>query len=488
MSVNYLTALTDTLSITICTFIYSFLLMTFIPPLSEKYPLQNVNAYRKDPLGFVKRNFDHYGDIFSLKFLKRKVIITQRPEIAQRILQANHRGYIKATAYRKLKLLLGEGLLTSEGETWLKNRRLVQPAFHKNSISSLIKVMHDATEQMLYRWQYFYAGGRPFQVERELSECTLAIACEAFLGHKLDKGGSIVSEELPDLLQFMINRMLNPAALPIWMPLPAHKKFMKSKNRIEGLIRSILFEKRHVAGQEPVFDLLSMLIQATDDTTGKGMSTEHLIDEMLTFFLAGHETSAMGMTWLFYYLAKNPAVEQHVRDEIAKVVKSDRVTVQEVGELTYTNKVIHEVLRLKPPIWTIAREAKTADTIGDYDIEKGESIVINSYWMHRHPEFWGNAEGFNPNRFMGSTTNTIHKSAYLPFGAGPRICIGNHFAIMEMTVILVQVLKRFRIKLTQENQEVECSLTLRPKGGMEVVLETIGMVKNLTAPQRNPLT
>ena len=459
--------------------------MKFIPQLPEKYPLQNVNTYRKDPLGFVKRNFDTYGDIFSLKFLNRKVIITQRPEIAQQILQSNHKGYIKATAYRKLKLLLGEGLLTSEGETWLKNRRLAQPAFHKNSIESFLKVMHDATEQMLYRWQYFYAGGRAFQLENELSECALAIVCESLLGHKLEKGGSIVSEELPSTLKFMIDRMLNPAALPIWIPLPTHQKFLKSKNRLDALIRSILFEKRHIEGQEPTFDLLTMLMQAKDEQTGEGMSTEHLIDEMLTFFLAGHETSAMGLTWLFYYLAKNPVVEQHVRDEIARVGVGERITLNELGELKYTHKVIHETLRLKPPIWTIAREALAADVIDDYDIEKGESIVINSFWMHRHPEFWVNPESFNPNRFTEKASNMIHKNAYVPFGAGPRVCIGNHFAIMEMTVILVQVLKRFRVVVPNENKAIECSLTLRPKDGMEVRLEPVGIVKNLTGKRKD---
>ncbi|MGB0522707.1 MAG: cytochrome P450 [Flammeovirgaceae bacterium] len=460
--------------------------MKIIPQLPEQYPLQNVNAYRKDPLGFVKECFDTYGDIFSLKFLNRNVIITQRPEIAQYILQTNHRNYIKATAYRKLKLLLGEGLLTSEGEVWLKNRRLAQPAFHKKSIESFLKVMHDATEQMLYRWQYFYAGGRAFQLQNELSECTLAVVCEALLGHSLEKGGSIVNEELPSVLKFMIDRMLNPVALPIWMPLPAHQRFLRSKKRLEALIRSILFEKRHTDDGKEGIDLLTMLMLAKDEHTGLGMTTEHLVDEMLTFFLAGHETSAMGLTWVFYHLAKSPSIAQRVREEINQVVVGERVSLEQLTALKYTKKVIYEGLRLKPPIWTIAREALTDDVIGNYDISKGDSVVINNYWMHQHPEFWADPMTFNPERFSDAMTNAIHKHAFLPFGAGPRICIGNHFAMMEMTVILVQVFKRFKVQVVKEQIDIECSLTIRPKHGLEVFLEPIGMVKNLTAKSKKP--
>lgn len=460
--------------------------MKVIPQLPEKYPLQNANAYRKDPIGFVKSCFETYGDVFALKFINRKLIITQRPEIAQHILQGGHSGYIKAVSYRKLRLLLGDGLLTSEGAIWLKHRRLAQPAFHRKAIASFLDIMHDAAEQMLYRWQFFYAGGRSFQLEHELSECTLAVVCEALLGHTLEKGGQIVNEELPGLLKFMINRMLNPLALPVWMPLPAHKKFKKSKKRIEALIRSILFDKRHAHEEEqPVsIDLLTMLMQARDEHTGEGMSTEHLIDEMLTFFLAGHETSAMALTWAFYYLSKHPEIEQRIREEIQTVGVKDKVTLEQLDELSFTKKVIYEVLRLKPPVWTIAREAIQENSTWGYDIYKGDSVVVNAYLMHQHPEFWANPTAFHPERFSDSMSNAVHKGAFIPFGAGPRICIGNHFAVMEMMVIIVQVLKKFRVKTVADSVDMDCSLTLRPKGGIEVVLEPVGMVKDLTVKKK----
>ena len=448
--------------------------MKDIPYVKDKNLLQNINAYRKDPLGFMKGAFDKYGDTFGLRFVNRNIIFTQNPNISKRVLQGNHRGYTKAAAYRKLKILVGEGLFTADGATWLRNRRIAQPAFHKKSIAVFIQIMIDATNDMLDQcWEQFAEEGKTFQLQEEMTECTLAIVCEALLGKKIDSGGQVVNEELAGVLDFLIKRMLSPINLPLWVPLSAHKKFKYSENRMSELIRTIIEEKQK-GDLDDSLDLLTMLLLAKDEESGNGLNTQQLVDEILTFFLAGHETSAMALSWLFYYLGKYPEVEQKVRDEIDQVLGGKPISAETLNDFTYTKQVVNEVLRLCPPLWVLSRECLKDDELDGFSIEKGDSIVLSVFWMHRNEKLWKDPEKFNPDRFSDSLANEEHKYAYIPFGGGPRICIGYHFALNEMIIILVGALQRFRMKLIEEEEkEFECSLTLRPKDGIQVSLQKV---------------
>jgi cytochrome P450 len=442
-----------------------------IPQLKDKLPFQNVRAYRDNPIEFVGEKLHTSGDIFGVSFGKRNVMITSNPAYAQQILQTNHKTYIKAVGYRKLKLLLGNGLFTSEGEFWLNQRRLIQPAFRKSHLAHFGEIMLEASEQMLLRWKYYFTNGRQFNLLEEMSECTLEIVCESLLGQKLEGGGKIVNEELPSTLRFLIRRVLNPLAPPMWLPTPANRQFKKSTKRLRGLITSLLFEKKHFNTENAGQDLLSLLLHQKNES-GESMSNEQITDEILTFFLAGHETSAVALTWGFYELSKNPEVEGKLRTEILKVFGNSPITLTELPKLTYCKQVCQEILRLYPPAWALAREATQDDTLGDYYIQKGDSVVINTYWLHRNPEYWQNPNEFLPERWESENTNQ-HKFAYAPFGGGPRLCIGNHFAMMEMQLVLVSVLQKYKLNFHTESNGFDCALTLRPKSDLMVSLSPL---------------
>ncbi len=416
------------------------------------------------------------GDIFGVSFGKRNVMITANPEYAQQILQTNHKNYIKAVGYRKLKLLLGNGLFTSEGEFWLQQRRLIQPAFRKSHLVHFGEIMLEASEQMLMRWKYYFANAsaseqRQFNLLEEMSECTLEIVCESLLGQKLEGGGKIVNEELPSTLRFLIRRVLNPLAPPMWLPTPANRKFKKSTKRLRGLITSLLFEQKHFNTENTGQDLLSLLLQQKNES-GESMSNEQITDEILTFFLAGHETSAVALTWGFYELSRNPAVENKLRNEVLETFGKKPITLSDLPKLTYCKQVCQEILRLYPPAWAIAREAIEDDALGDFYIQKGDSVVINTYWLHRNPEHWQNPTEFLPERWEVENSNQ-HKFAYAPFGGGPRLCIGNHFAMMEMQIVLASVLRKYQLQFHTEPNGFDCALTLRPKSDVMVSLSPL---------------
>jgi cytochrome P450 len=442
-----------------------------IPQLKDKLPFQNVRAYRDNPIGFVGEKLETQGDIFGVSFGKRNVMITSNPAYAQQVLQTNHRNYQKAVGYRKLKLLLGNGLFTSEGEFWLNQRRLIQPAFHKSHLAHFGEIMIEASEQMLLRWKYYFANAsasdqRQFNLLEQMSECTLEIVCESLLGQKLESGGKIVNEELPSTLRFLVRRVLNPLAPPMWLPTPANRKFKKSTKKLRGLITSLLFEKKHFNTEKTGQDLLSLLLHQKTES-GEPMPNEQITDEILTFFLAGHETSAVALTWAFYELNRNPNIENKLREEVLEVVGDKLITVSDLPKLTYCKQVCQEVLRLYPPAWALAREAIEDDTLGDFYIQKGDSVVINTYWLHRNPEHWQNPTQFLPERWETENSNQ-HKFAYAPFGGGPRLCIGNHFAMMEMQIVLASVLQKYQLQFHTEPNGFDCALTLRPKSDLMV--------------------
>ena len=450
--------------------------MRVVPFPPEKYPLQHAKTYRNQPIAFTGEMFEQYGDVFGMKFGGRNLYISSNPDHAQHTLQTAHRQYIKATSFRRLKILLGDGLFTSEGEHWLNQRRQIQPKFQKDHLTHFAEIMQETTEQMLYRWQYFYAGKRACNLLEEMSECTLEIVCESLLGQKLEGGGSIINEELPPVLRFLIRRLLNPIPLPLWVPTPAHRKFKMSVRKISGLITALLFEKKVQDEALRGDDLLTLLMHSKD-VEGNSLSNQQIIDEVLTFFLAGHETSAVAMTWAFYELCRHPEVEEKLRAEISDVTGNRPFQVADLASLTYTEYVCKEVLRMYPPAWTTAREAIDDHEMDGYTVNKGDTVVTNMFWLHRHPDFWEKPSEFLPDRWMEPNVPS-HKFAYAPFGGGPRQCIGNHFAMTEMKILLVNVLQNFKLKIVSEPEGFDCALTLRPL--KDVMLELQPLKNNWT--------
>jgi len=436
-----------------------------IPMIKGDFLLGSLRYYKKDPIAFFKKNTEEQGDIWRFHVAGRQFIFVNHPDYIKPVLQENHRNYIKSAGYRKLKALLGDGLFTSEGDYWLKQRRLAAPAFHKKRIDAYAEIMANYTETMLNRWDGAFQEGQTIDIHKEMVEVTLKIVTDTLMAIRVEEEVQAIEKYFPFALNFMERRVIAGISPPLKWPLPSHNKFRDAVGRMDAIVNRLIDERR--ASGEDRGDLLSMFMQVKDEDTGEGMSDQQLRDEMLTFFLAGHETSAVTASWTLYLLDKYPEAEQKLRHEIDTVLQGRRPTLDDFKNMPYLRYVINESMRIISPIWAIAREAVAEDVIGGYQVNKGDSVIISSYLTHLKEDIFENANTFNPDRWADGFEKKLPKFAYFPFGGGPRLCIGYQFAILEMQVILSMVLQKYRFSLVEE-PEYEFSLTLRPKHGVHM--------------------
>ena len=427
-----------------------------IPEIPSGNFFGHFKSYVSDPLAFLEKHLQEYGDIFTFRVAKRRLIFVNHPDYVKRILQDNHRNYKKSNAYRKLALLLGDGLFTSDGDYWRKQRRIIQPAFHRDQIMTYAEIMHDLSMKMVNRWK----DKKEIELTAEMTDVTLRIISKTMLDMDLVTEGKTVGEHLPFALTYMVNRITSPLAAPIWVPTKDNFKFKSTVKILDKVIHEIIQHKK----ENLSLDLLSQLILLKDEDTGEGMTDQQLRDEVMTLFLAGHETTAMGLTWILNYILR----DEELKDTIVKEVKKARNPWDAQGNYFIQN-VISEALRLFAPVWILAREAGGDDKLGDYAIQEGDRLIFSPYLVHRHPEFWKNPTEFRPERFGEDVS---HRYAYFPFGGGPRVCVGQYFALMEMTIILVNILKNYpEMKLkTKEEIGYDYSITLRPDRDIKILL------------------
>lgn len=419
-----------------------------IPEVTSKTIFGHLKPYVKDPLSFLQSKQAGYGDIFTFRVANRQLIFINRPDYIQRVLQDNHRNYKKSEAYRRLALLLGDGLFTSDGAYWRSQRKTIQPAFHRNQIMTYAEVMHDLATKMIEEWK----TKDEIALTTQMTRVTLSIISKTMLDTDIDEQGQIVEKHLPPLLAFMVNRITSPLAAPLWIPTSSNRNFKKTTRILDKLILEIIQHKKKNLG----IDLLSQLIMLKNEDTGEGMTDSQLRDEVMTLFLAGHETTAMAMTWIINFILRDEALKTKLVDH----VKGIRHPWDAV-ESFYIQNVISEALRMFAPVWILSREAIGHDYLGEYEINPHDRIIFSPYMIHRHPEYWQDPDQFVPDRFGKAPK---HKYAYFPFGGGPRVCIGQHFALMEITILLVSILKNFPNMQLKSNQEVgyDYSITLRP--------------------------
>lgn len=419
-----------------------------IPEIPSGDIFGHLKTYVKDPLAFLQKHQEQFGDIFTFRVANRRLIFINHPNYIRRVLQENHRNYIKSEAYRKLALLLGDGLFTSDGDYWRKQRRTIQPAFHRDQIKTYAEVMHNFSMKMVNDWK----KKSEIELTAEMTNVTLKIISKTMLDVELDKLGQTVEQHLPFALKYMVNRITSPLAAPLWIPTKDNQKFKATRKILDELIHEIIqYKKEHLS-----LDLLSQLIMLKDEETGEGMTDLQLRDEVMTIFLAGHETTAMGMTWILNFVLRDEELRKKLLKEI-KTIKNPWDAVQNY----FIQNVINEALRMFAPVWILSREAIGQDKLGEYEIQHGDRIIFSPYIVHRHKEFWDNPNVFDPERF---DNDIPHRYAYFPFGGGPRICIGQHFALMEMTILLVDILRNFPEMQLESNEQVgyDYSITLRP--------------------------
>jgi cytochrome P450 len=439
------------------------------PPtaIAEK-PAGFVRAFRDDTIGAFGEIQRQYGDIVRLRFIgPLYAYMFYHPDHFKHVLVDNNKNYTKmpAPSFTVLQPLVGNGLLTSDGDFWLRQRRLAQPAFHRKRLAEFGRLMTNATSAMLDKWQH----NQTFDIQAAMNLLTLEIVGKTLFGVDLTEDGGRIYAAVDAAGESIIKLSTNPLGIfAVRLPfLPTTRKLNGAVAEIDHVIERIIADRR--ADPRDHGDLLSMFMLAEDEATGERMTDRQLRDEVQTMVLAGHETTALLLTWTFYLLAKHPEVYERVMQEIADVVGSRSVTMDDMRDLTYIDQVLNETMRLYPPAYTMSRYCNEPDTIDGYEIAGKSVISMPTYYLHRHPDFWPDAERFDPERFSAENVATRHRFAFLPFGAGPRQCIGNRFAQMEAVLILVTVLQRYKLTVAADYvAELEPQITLRPKDGLPV--------------------
>ncbi|HEX5003178.1 MAG TPA: cytochrome P450 [Bacteroidia bacterium] len=430
----------------------------------------NLRDLRLRVLDFISGLRNEYGDVVIIRFAFRKVFYVQHPDLIRHVLQENYRNYTKSLRYEQFKYLLGNGLLTSEGDFWLRQRRLIQPAFHKDRLRALGEDMINCTEDMIRRWE---AAGNSIKlnVAGEMMFLTLQIVAKTLLSANVGASTAIVGRSLSYLLHSVNRRTRTPILLPIWIPTPGHIRIKKAVKAINEVLEQVFSE--HLQPRKGRYDLLDMLMETRYEDTGEPMSRQQLRDEVMTLFVAGHETTANALSWTLYLLSQHEPVRIKCVEEITAVCDHRPVASEQMHQLRYLTAVIEESMRLYPPAWMVGRRAINTDRLGDWEIPAGFNLLISPYAIHRDARYWPNPDKFQPERFLNEAAERP-RYAYMPFGGGPRMCIGNNFAMMEMTLVLATLLCKYK-PLYHENTPpvAEPLITLRPRGELNLTMERI---------------
>ncbi|MCB0114228.1 MAG: cytochrome P450 [Caldilineaceae bacterium] len=410
-----------------------------------------------------------YGDIFYLKLGPLDSFVLANPEHVHHVLVKNQTNYIKGIGYDGFRLLVGQGLVTSDGELWRQQRRLMQPPFTPKAITQFTQMMVDVTAQMLDRWQAYAQRSETVTMDAEMMRLTMSIIGRAMFSIDLGEELTEVGDALHRAFGFIPERAQGGIALPLSVPTPKHRRFKQDLEIIDGFIQRRIEEGRRNPNQD---NLLSILLQSRDEETGQGMSEEQLRDEVVTLFFAGFETTARSLTWALYLIAHHPEVADKLEAESDAVLQGRAPVVDDLFNLTYTRMVVDEVLRLYPPTALLARQNVADDVIGGYPVPAKSMIVLIPFLIHRYPSVWPDAERFDPERFRPEAVDARPRNAYIPFASGPRVCLGNNFALMEMTLALSMIAARYRLSQAPlETIPHEFAGTIRPTKALRMKIE-----------------
>jgi len=417
----------------------------------------------KDPLGTYTRWARTYGDIFHYRFLNRHIYFLNHPDLIKDVLVTRAPNFRKGDAVRVNRRIFGNGLLSSEGASWLQQRRLIQPAFHRTRIESYGQAMVAYAQRMLDGWQ----PGELRDIHEDMMRLTLEIVCRALFNLEIASHEDRIAVALNTLMQLSTGgRMLLPQILRR-IPTRTNRKYERATHELDSVVYSII-QERQAAPQDGSNDLLSALLEARYED-GSSMSVQQLRDEVMTLLLAGHETTAVTLSWVWLLLSQHPQVEQQLWSEIDTVLKGRPPEVRDIANLNFAEHVVKEAMRLYPPAWAIVRTALTDTAIGNYTLPAGSTAIMSQWVTHRDPRFYDEPEVFRPNRWLDERSNFLPKFAYFPFGGGPRICIGASFAMTEAVLVLVTIAQKWQIRLASTiPPEPIPGITLRPRGGVKV--------------------
>jgi len=441
-----------------------------LPPGPRGLPLLgHLLEMRRDPLGFFAASARDYGDVVRLRLATSGAYLISAPELIEPILVGTGRRFVKG--YDRdpvLSLVLGNGLVTSEGDYWLRQRRLVQPVFHRQRVAGFADAMAAATADAVAGWR----DGERRDIHREMMRLTLDILMRTVFSVELGAAAERIEGALAVVMGEYLAQLTAPLPLPAWAPTPGRLRLQRAVRALDEVVSGIIDAR--LAGGPARDDVLTMLLEARGET-GAPMSRRQLRDEVLTLITAGHETTANAMAWTFALLARHPEAEARLHAELDAVLGGRPPTAADIPRLRYADEVIKESMRLYPPVWLISRAAAQLATLGGYHVPAGLDLYISAWVVHRDGRLYAEPEAFRPERWADGLAQRLPKYAYMPFGGGPRLCIGNSFAQMEATLILATVAQRFRLALDPgQTVTPDPSITLRPRGGLPMTVRARG--------------
>ena len=433
-------------------------------------PFTTIVQFKRDILEAMGAGWRDHGDLVRYHLGPVVVHGVSSPELAEEVL-TDGAVYGKLGPDNPLRLVLGTGLLTSsDHESWLRNRRMMQPIFHRQSIAGLFDKMVACSEDMVRHLADHYRAGDVFDLHKEMMRVTLDIVSQCmFSADVMDDLDRLGPHAVDIAVNHAFQRLQNPFSLPAHWPTPSNRRFRGVMKAIDDLMYGLIAERR--TGGEPKHDLLDMLLEARDAETGQGMSDTELRDEIITMFAAGHETTAITLTWTWYLLSQHPEILRKVQMEVDSALDGRPPTLADLPRMPYTLQVFEESMRLYPSAPIIPRLTGCETLLGGYHLPARSRVLVNLFNVHRHPRFWTDPERFNPDRFAPENKKAVHRFAYIPFGAGPHQCIGKHFALLEAHLLLALLAQRYEFRhLPGHRVANHATITLRPRYGMLMTL------------------
>ncbi len=421
---------------------------------------------QRDELDFLVQQVREHGDIVHIRVVNHDSYVLSHPNDIETVLVTKSNNFMKSVFLRESRALFGDGLLTSDGGLWQRQRRLLQPAFHHEHILAYTKTMLDSTERMLATWK----DGEERDVHEDMTRLTMEIVAKVVFGEDIDSDADQACQAF-SLFFKQYDERFGLYLIPEWLPTPANFRYRRAIKRLDDIVLGIIRRKHSATngnGHSP--GVLSMMLGARDGD-GSGMPERQVRDEMMTLFFTGHETTALALAWTFYLLGQNPEKEQKLQAEIDAVLDGRAPGFQDLARMPYLEMVFKESLRLYPPAFGVVREALNDCEIGGYAIRKGATLAMFQWVVHRDPRFFERPDEFIPERWENDFAKTLPRCAYFPFGAGSRVCIGNTFAQAEVPLLIASIVRRFQLKLLPGHRVATApSLTLRPLRGIRVTL------------------
>jgi cytochrome P450 len=452
------------------------------PGPKAKFFIGHMNEFQNEKLSFFQ-SLHQYGDISRFWFGPFPAYYIASPDYIHQVLVTDADKMNKSRALKtSFRLAIGNGIFLNDGDSWKRQRKLVQPAFHTKRIGAYADTMVEYTQRMMNDWR----DGDTLEINEEMSGLTMKIISKTLFDADLPHDVEAISDAITAILQVVGIRLQSIMFAPDWLPTPNNRRLKQGIEKLDRIIQRFVDDRRKSG--EDKGDLLSMLLSAQDED-GTGMDDKQVRDEAMTLFGAGHETTAVALTWTLYLLSQYPDAEAKLREEVDSVLGERPATLADLPNMPYGEMLVKESMRLYPPAWGTSRDVIEDVEIGGYPVKKGSPVVMSFHAMHRDPRYWDEPERFNPERFNPENEKRIPKYVYLPFGAGPRVCIGNTFAMMEARLILATIAQRFTLTLVPGHQVVPDPIfTLRPRHGMLMTAHRRNRIATQTSPHETLLS